>query len=142
VLAARVPGTSVIPPGPDPERLRALGAAAARISSIELTPSPALPVRSRPIEAEDFAGMRGTRLGGVESTLVAGQEGVAPAGTAHDWWNAGDDDAQVLIEISPLDPRFELMIGQLFGLANAGKTNAKGKPGLLQLALIGRESRT
>ena len=86
-----------------------------------------------------ISGRLGTPLGGVESTLVAGQEGVAPAGTAHDWWNAGDDDAQVLIEISPLDPRFELMIGQLFGLANAGKTNAKGMPGLLQLALIGRE---
>ena len=31
------------------------------------------------------------------------------------------------------------MIGQLFGLASAGKTNAKGMPGLLRLALIGRE---
>ena len=27
----------------------------------------------------------------------------------------------------------------MFGLANAGKTNARGMPGLLQLALIGRE---
>ena len=53
VLTTRMPGTSVIPPGPDPERLRALGAAAARISSIELTPAPALPVRREPIEAED-----------------------------------------------------------------------------------------
>jgi hypothetical protein len=32
-----MPGTSVISPEPDPGRLRALGAAAARISSIELT---------------------------------------------------------------------------------------------------------
>ena len=58
VLTTRVPGTSAIPPEPDPERLRALGAAAARISSVELTPAPALPVRSRPIEADDFAAMR------------------------------------------------------------------------------------
>jgi aminoglycoside phosphotransferase (APT) family kinase protein len=58
VLTTCVPGTSVIPPEPDPERLRALGAAAARISSVELTPAAALPVRSRPIEGEDFAGMR------------------------------------------------------------------------------------
>jgi hypothetical protein len=70
---------------------------------------------------------------------VAGQEAVAAPGTAHDWWNAGEDEAQVLIELTPLDPRFELMIGNMFGLANAGKTNAKGMPGLLQLALIGRE---
>jgi len=33
-------------------------AAAARISSIEVTPAPALPVRSRPIEVDDFAAMR------------------------------------------------------------------------------------
>jgi len=43
VLTACMPGTSVIPPEPDPERLQALGAAAARISSIKLTPAPGLP---------------------------------------------------------------------------------------------------
>ena len=43
VLTACVPGTSVIPPEPDPERLRALGAAAARISSIELDPGTGAP---------------------------------------------------------------------------------------------------
>jgi hypothetical protein len=31
------------------------------------------------------------------------------------------------------------MIGILFGLANAGKTNAKGLPNPFQLALVGRE---
>jgi hypothetical protein len=36
---------------------------------------------------------------------------------------------------SPLDPRFELMISNVFGQANAGKTNTKGMPGMLQLAL-------
>jgi Ser/Thr protein kinase RdoA (MazF antagonist) len=39
VLTACMPGTSVIPPEPDPERLQAPGAAAARISSIEVTPA-------------------------------------------------------------------------------------------------------
>lgn len=47
VLTTRVPGTSAIPAELDPERLRALGAAAARISSVKLTPAPALPARSR-----------------------------------------------------------------------------------------------
>jgi hypothetical protein len=61
VLTVCVPGTSVISPEPDPERLRTLGAVAARISSIELTPAPALPVRSRPIGAEDFAGSAASR---------------------------------------------------------------------------------
>jgi aminoglycoside phosphotransferase (APT) family kinase protein len=75
VLTACVPGTSVIPSGPDPERLRALGAAAARISSIEVTPAPALPVRSRPIEAEDFAGLR--RAQGAPDLLRAAEAAVA-----------------------------------------------------------------
>ena len=75
MLTGRVPGTSVIPSAPDPERLRALGAVAARISSIKLTPAAALPVRSRPIEAEDFAGMR--REQGVPDLLVAAEAAVA-----------------------------------------------------------------
>jgi aminoglycoside phosphotransferase (APT) family kinase protein len=75
MLVARVPGTSVIPSEPDPERLQALGAAAARISSIDLTPAPALPVRSRPIEAEDFAGMR--REQGASDLLRAAEAAVA-----------------------------------------------------------------
>ena len=64
VLTACVPGTSVIPREPDPGRLQALGAAAALISSIQVTPAPALPVRSRPIEADDFAGMNYDRAHG------------------------------------------------------------------------------
>jgi quercetin dioxygenase-like cupin family protein len=86
-----------------------------------------------------ISGRLGTRIDGVERTLVAGQEAVATAGTARDWWNSGEDEAQVLVEIWPPDPRFELMIGNMFGPANAGKTNAKGMPGMLQLAVIGRE---
>ena len=77
VLAARMPGTSVIPSVPDPEGLRELGAAAARISSIQLTATPALPVRSRPIEAEDFAGMR--RDQGASDLLRAADAAVTAA---------------------------------------------------------------
>lgn len=86
-----------------------------------------------------ISGRLGTRVDGVERTLEAGQEAAAAAGSAHDWWNAGEDEAQVLVEFLPLSPRFELMIGNMFGLANAGRTNAKGMPGLLQLAVIGKE---
>ena len=85
------------------------------------------------------AGTLGVRLGGVEGTLRAGEEATVPPGLAHDWWNAGDDEASVLVEISPADPRFEALIATLFGLANAGRTNAKGMPGPLQLALTGQE---
>jgi quercetin dioxygenase-like cupin family protein len=61
-------------------------------------------------------------------------------GQVHDWWNVGDDEAHVLVEVSP-GARFELMIQNLYGLANDGKTNARGVPRLLPLALFGREFR-
>jgi aminoglycoside phosphotransferase (APT) family kinase protein len=77
VLTACVSGTSVIPPEPDPVRLRALGAAAARISSVKLTPTPVLPVRRRPIEADDFASMR--RDQGASDLLRAAEAAVAEA---------------------------------------------------------------
>ena len=62
------------------------------------------------------------------------------AGVAHDWWNAGDEEAHVRVEVRPAQ-RFELLIFNLFGLANDGKTNAKGMPNPLQLAVLGSEFR-
>ena len=88
---------------------------------------------------EVVAGTLGTKIDGQERTLRAGEEATVPAGVKHDWWNAGEDEASVIVELSPPDPRFEEMIATLFGLANAGKSNAKGMPSPLQLALIGRE---
>jgi hypothetical protein len=65
----------------------------------------------------------------------------ATAGTPHDWWNAGDVPASVIFELSPVDglARFEAMIATLWGLANTGRTNAKGLPSPLQLALTASE---
>ncbi len=75
MLTGQVPGSSVIPAEPDPERLRALGAVAARISSVTLSPTRALPVRHRPIEAEDFARLR--REQGASDLLHAAEAAVA-----------------------------------------------------------------
>lgn len=94
-----------------------------------------------PAIEESFTVLRG-RLG----YRLDGREGVAgpeerlhvPRGTAHDWWNAGDEEAQVLVEISPA-ARFEEMIRNAFGLARDGKTDSNGKPRLLQAALFARE---
>lgn len=76
---------------------------------------------------------------GDEQTLSAGEEASAPPGVAHDWWNAEDAPARVLVSLTPPEPRFETMIATLFGLANDGKTNDRGLPNPLQLALIARE---
>lgn len=85
------------------------------------------------------SGKLGVRLHGAESTLEAGQEATAPAGVPHDWWNAGDTEASVIVEVSPGDERFEHMIATVFGLANAGKSDKKGMPKPLQLSLIAVE---
>lgn len=83
-------------------------------------------------------GRLGYRLEGREGVAGPGQHLHVPHGTRHDWWNAGDEEARVLVEISP-GSRFEEMIKTLFGLAQEGKTDAKGRPRLLQAALFAQE---
>jgi len=83
-------------------------------------------------------GRVGFRIDGRESIAEPGQRLHVPAGTAHDWWNAGEEEAQVIAEISP-GARFEEMAINLFSLAQDGKTNRKGMPNLLQAAIFARE---
>jgi mannose-6-phosphate isomerase-like protein (cupin superfamily) len=78
------------------------------------------------------------RINGAEAILGPGDEATIPPGVPHDWWNAGDVEAQVVVEIDP-GRRFEIMLSTLVGLANDGLTNEKGLPHLLQLAVIGDE---
>jgi hypothetical protein len=99
---------------------------------------------------ERFTIVRGSleaRIGGKRFSLRPGEATVIDAGVPHDWWNASaTEDAHVLIELDnapgskdfDLD-RFELMIGTLFGLANDGRVDRKGRPSPLQAALIARE---
>ena len=92
---------------------------------------------------ERFEVLTGTvrfHLDGRDEVATAGRRVEIPPGTVHDWWNVGDDEAHVLVEIEP-GARFELMIQSLFGLANDGKTDARGVPRLLPLALFSREFR-
>lgn len=83
-------------------------------------------------------GKVGFRLDGVEQIAPLNETITVPVGMVHDWWNAGDEEAHVRVEVRPA-ARFELMILNLFGLANDGKTDAKGMPNPLQLAILGKE---
>lgn len=83
-------------------------------------------------------GRVGFRLDGRESVASVGERLHVPPGTAHDWWNAGDGEARVIVEVSPA-ARFEEAVSNTFGLARDGKTNAKGMPNLLQISLFARE---
>ena len=95
-----------------------------------------------PVIEESFTVVRGQvgfRIDGHESIAELNRRLHVPAGVAHDWWNAGEEEAHVIVEISPGAARFEEMIRNLFGLAQDGKTNSKGMPNLLQGALFARE---
>jgi quercetin dioxygenase-like cupin family protein len=94
-----------------------------------------------PGSTETFTVVRGTlgiRLDGTERLATSGTRVVVPPNTPHDWWNAGDDTAWVIVEVDP-GHRFEAMIRNLFGLAADGRTDGTGRPGLLQTALLARE---
>jgi quercetin dioxygenase-like cupin family protein len=98
-----------------------------------------------PIIRERFmviSGTLGTRIDGVERELGAGEEATVEPGTRHDWWNSGENEASVLVELDGSDEqavRFWEMIATVFGLANDGRVDAKGMPSPLQLALLASE---
>jgi quercetin dioxygenase-like cupin family protein len=95
-----------------------------------------------PVIDESFTVVRGQvgfRVDGRESIAQLNQRLHVPTGVAHFWWNAGDEEAHVIVEFNHGAARFEEMIRNLFGLAQDGKTNSKGMPNLLQGALFARE---
>jgi quercetin dioxygenase-like cupin family protein len=91
-----------------------------------------------PKQSERFEVVEGEltyTLDGVQGVARAGQSIDIPPGARHDWWNAGSEPARAILEVRPA-LHFEEMIAAIWGLAAQGKTDAKGKPGLLQLAVI------
>ena len=80
-------------------------------------------------------GSVGFRLGRKEFLAGPGQRITVPAGTAHKFWNAGEDEAHFVCEVRPA-LQFEQLIETMFGLAADGKTNRKGMPNPLRLAVI------
>jgi quercetin dioxygenase-like cupin family protein len=84
---------------------------------------------------EVVSGTLGAKVGRRTAEAVAGQTlGVAP-GVSHTWWNAGDDELVFRCAISPA-LQFESLIETMFSLAADGKTNKKGMPNPVRLAVI------
>ena len=86
------------------------------------------------VQAGELTMMRDGR----KSVLRAGERAEIEPGVWHDWWNEGDVDAIVRVEITPGE-RFVHMIETLFGLAREGHVNKRGMPHPLQLALFATE---
>jgi quercetin dioxygenase-like cupin family protein len=88
------------------------------------------------------SGKLGLRVAGRTQLMdCVGHSVLATAGTPHYFWNAGDTETRILIEMRGVGVnRFEQMVFRLlYGLAQDGKTNAQGMPNLLQTAVTSLE---
>lgn len=79
-------------------------------------------------------GRVGFLIGTEEHELSPGESAEVPPNTPHDWWQLGAETAEVVVEVAPGD-RFMEMVGTFFGLARDGKSDKKGVPKPLQLAV-------
>ena len=108
---------------------------------IELRAAPGAVVAAahvHPHQTETFeviSGTLGAKIG--RKTVEAVAEGVVviEPRVSHKWWNAGEDELVFRAEVRPA-LQFEQLIETMFGLAADGKTNKKGMPNPLRLAVI------
>ena len=86
---------------------------------------------------EVVSGTLGLKVGAEEIVAGPGETLTIPAGTAHRFWNAGDDEVRFRCEVRPA-LQFEQLLETMFALAADGRTNKKGMPNPLRLAVIAR----
>lgn len=65
-----------------------------------------------------------------------GESAFLPKGVWHDFWVVGDEPAETIGEAEPA-LGIEMILATLAGLATEGKTDKRGRPRLLQGAVIG-----
>jgi quercetin dioxygenase-like cupin family protein len=91
-----------------------------------------------PYQSERFEILEGTfelRRGRRKVTATAGDVVTVEPGTVHSFRNVGDTPATFVCEVRPA-LQFERFIETMFGLAADGRTNRKGMPNPLRLAVI------
>lgn len=105
---------------------------------LELRPGASVAAEHRHLRQEErftvTSGTIGMSVAGTERALASGEDAVVPPGVAHHWWNSGNESAVVRVELRPA-LESEVFFETLFGLARDGKTNSKGVPDLLQIAV-------
>ena len=101
--------------------------------------APGTPEMIHALQDESFKVLSGSlnfRIGGQEQHLTAGESLLIPKGTPHNWWNASNEEAHVLVELRPA-LRSEEFFANLYGLCSE-----KGAlPNPLQLAVLIDEHR-
>jgi quercetin dioxygenase-like cupin family protein len=94
-----------------------------------------------PYQTETFRVVEGAlafEVGDRELVALPGAEIVVEPGTPHKFRNAGDTVARFRTEVRPA-LQFEQLLETMYGLAADGKTNRKGMPNPMRLAVIARE---
>jgi quercetin dioxygenase-like cupin family protein len=95
-----------------------------------------------PYQTERFEVLAGTlevKKGRKRQTATAGEVLEIEPGVAHSWRNGSDEEElRFLVEVRPA-LQFERLIETMFGLAADGKTNKKGMPNPLRMAVIARK---
>jgi quercetin dioxygenase-like cupin family protein len=84
---------------------------------------------------EVLEGEIGFKIDGEEIIARAGDRITVPAGASHRFWNAGAEEAHFVCEVRPA-LQFEELVETMYALASDGKTNRKGMPNPLRLAVI------
>ena len=93
-----------------------------------------------PRQSERFEILKGTlgfRLDGPKFEAGPGRRVLVPSRMRHQFWNAGEEEAHFVCEVRPA-LQFEALLETMFALAADGKTNRKGMPNPLRLAVIAR----
>jgi mannose-6-phosphate isomerase-like protein (cupin superfamily) len=114
---------------------------AGEVTAVLVTVRPAGFVASahvHPRQQEIFrivSGRMSARVGGRIVEQGPGAVLTIEAGIAHKFWNAGNEDLVFVAEVRP-SLEFESLIGTMYSLAAAGKTNKKGMPNPFRLAVI------
>jgi mannose-6-phosphate isomerase-like protein (cupin superfamily) len=80
-------------------------------------------------------GRLGMKVGRKKLLLERGDVAVVEPGTPHKFWNMGDEEVRFVCEVRPA-LQFESLLETMFALAADGKTNRRGMPSLLRLAVI------
>jgi quercetin dioxygenase-like cupin family protein len=96
-----------------------------------------------PFQTERFEVLSGAievKTGRKRQVAKAGEVVTIEPGVSHSWRNASDEEElRFLVEVRPA-LQFERLIETMFGLAADGKTNKKGMPNPLRLAVIARDT--
>jgi quercetin dioxygenase-like cupin family protein len=94
--------------------------------------------RAQEERTEVLAGKLSGRVAWRKRTAMPGEAVAVPPGVVHAWRNASDEPLHAIVEFRPA-LRTKAMLDTLFALARAGRTNARGLPPPLYLAVLAHD---